>query len=98
MINYILFGLICASFIFTAVSALFFWKEKEFEDKRLRGGVNSIFFGLIFFSLFLLLKSTEYGLMLFSKWSIPYGYIIEIATVSLMMVCFLASMIMLREI
>ncbi len=98
MINYVLFGITSLSFILIFFSAVFFYREKDLEDKRLKGGVNCLFTGLIFFALFLLYKSMSYGLIIFDEISIPYGYIIEIVTVTFMILFFLVGMIVLREI
>lgn len=98
MIDYILFAMISLSFILIVLSAVFFYRERILEDKRLKGGMNCLFVGLVFFGIFLLYKSLSYGLLIYDNAAIPYGFVIEIASVTLMMLFFLVGMIIFREV
>ncbi len=99
MIDYILFAGISLSFAFVILSVIFMWREKEFEDKRLKGSVNVLLLGLVFLAIFLLSKSVEYGMKLFGGSDISYyATVIEIVCISLMIIFFLVGMILMREI
>ena len=99
MIDYIIFGLVGFSFIFVLLSSIFICKEKEFEDKRLKKTINSLLAGIVFLEVFLLSKSIEYGLKIFSSININYYTgIIEIVSLSLMAIFFLVGMILMKDI
>lgn len=99
MIDNILFGLISLSAVLMIFSVYFIFKMKEFEDKRLKNGVSALWVGLIFLTLFLLVKSTEYALRLFDNIDISfYASIAELAGISLTVIFFLVGMILLRDI
>lgn len=100
MIDYFLFGLTSLSFIFVSLSIIFMWKEKEFEDKRVLGGLTCLLAGMVFLAVFLLSKALYYGFDLFNiiKINIFYFNIVELVTISLMVIFFLVGMILMREV
>ncbi len=99
MIDYILFGLTSLSFIFTFLSVFFIWKEKEFEEDRLKKSLNSLLAGICFLSIFLLAKAVGYGLDLFTKTNINnYIPFVELISISLMVIFFLVGMMVMSEV
>ena len=97
MIDIVLFILISLSFVFVTLSIVFIFREREFEDKRLRGSVNTLLIGMLFLAIFLLAKTVEYLLGFFEIDISYYSSLFELVCISLMVVCFLVSMILMRE-
>lgn len=99
MIDYILFGLTGFSFLFITLSILFIWKEKEFEEDRLKKSLNSLLLGIVFLDIFLLVKTLNYGLELFTKLSVNlYVPYVELISISFMVIFFLVGMMVMSEV
>lgn len=106
MINYFIFGLSIGAFIFILLSLIFIVKEKRFEDKKLKSGINAIIFGLFFLILLIAINLINYADKIFNlegflpSVNIYINYLIQIANLAfilLIAIFFLVAMLIFRR-
>lgn len=108
MIDYFIFGLSIIAFVFVVLSLFFIVKEKRFENKKLKSGINAIVLGLFFLMLFIATNLMNYADKIFHEEIIGFlpsidiyiDYLIQIANLAfipLIAIFFLVAMVIFRK-
>ena len=102
--DYFIFGLSIASFVFIVLALFFMIKEKKFENKKLKSGINMIIFGLFFLVLLIGINMLYYANEIFNFEEflplIYINYLTQIADfgfVPLVAVLFLIAMFIFKK-
>ena len=100
--SYLLLGLYVLSLVFVILGIIFLIRFRDYENKRLLDGYNSLLFGVFAFALFLFVKVVFYFSSIF-RFRVIFGYmeflisLSNVVLVPLMVICFLVGIWLFRE-